>query len=270
VNFLQRSALIFSLTALLFTGSGILFADDLVHIVGRGETIYSISRSYSVSAEDLMKANNITDPSRLQAGSRLKIPSNVTASVSENTITETRLVDYRVVRGDTLYSIARTNGISLQALQEMNRFSSNHVLKVGDIVKVPARNTETTSGLYALRWPVAPKDISYMTGQMGVVVEGEYIESVKCIAQGNVISAGPWRKFGKVVIVETSGGYFYMYGGLETLSVSVGDKISPGTEVGKLGINSVSEKPQLFFMVFRSDTPVDPASAPRAGANVKA
>jgi LysM repeat protein len=272
VNFLLRLTLFSSLTALLFTGSGILFADDLIHIVTRGETIYSISRSYSVSAEDLMKANNITDPSKLQAGSRLRIPSAVATPVSENTRqTETRVVDYRVVRGDTLYSIARTNGISLQTLLEMNRFSSNHVLKAGDVVKIPARNTpvETTSGLYSLRWPVTPKDISYMTGQMGVVVEGEYIESVKCLAQGNVISAGPWRKFGKVVIVETTGGYFYMYGGLESLSVNVGDKISPGTEVGKLGINSVSEKPQLFFMVFRSDTPVDPASAPRAGASVK-
>jgi septal ring factor EnvC (AmiA/AmiB activator) len=108
-----------------------------------------------------------------------------------------------------------------------------------------------------------------MTGQMGVVVEGEYAESVKCLTQGSVISAGPWRKFGRVVIVETGGGYFYMYGGLENLSVNVGDKLSPGTEVGNLGINSVSEKPQLFLMVFKNDTPVDPASAPRAGANVK-
>jgi septal ring factor EnvC (AmiA/AmiB activator) len=68
-----------------------------------------------------------------------------------------------------------------------------------------------------------------------------------------------------VVIVETQGGYFYMYGGCETLSVNVGDRVLSGTEVGRLGVNAVSEKPQLFFMVFRSDTPIDPAKAPRAG-----
>jgi LysM repeat protein len=278
VNFLQRTALFSSFAVFLFAGSGfvaLITADDLIHVVGRGETIYSISRFYSVTADDLMKANNITDPSKLQAGSRLKIPSGITASVPAITL-QTETNNYRVVRGDTLYSIARTNGISLQSLLDLNKFSSNHVLKAGDIVKVPARNTPNNStvsgnlsGLYALRWPVTPKDISYMTGQMGVVVEGEYAESVKCLLQGSVISAGPWRKFGRVVIVETSGGYFYMYGGLENLSVNVGDKLSPGTEVGKLGVNSVSEKSQLFFMVFRNDTPVDPASAPRAGANVK-
>ena len=258
-------------------------ADDLIHMVGRGETIYSISRFYSVSADDLMKANNLSDPSRLLAGSRLIIPSS--AAVSSNI----QLKDYRVVRGDTLYSIARTNEISLQTLLDFNNFSANHMIRIGDVIKVPAGNTRNASqnaaanaaassssvpaavstGLYALNWPIKPKDISYMTGQMGVVVEGEYAESVKSIAAGNVISAGPWRKFGRVVIVETTGGYFYMYGGCDSLSVNVGDRISPGTEVGKLGINTVSEKPQLFFMVFRNDTPIDPALAPRASGNVK-
>jgi septal ring factor EnvC (AmiA/AmiB activator) len=104
-----------------------------------------------------------------------------------------------------------------------------------------------------------------MTGQMGVIVEGEINESVKSLTQGRVVSAGPWRKFGKVAIVEAAGGYLYMYGGCESLSVNVGDRIFPGTELGKLGVNTVSEKAQLFFMVFRSDNPIDPAKAPRAG-----
>ena len=43
-----------------------------------------------------------------------------------------------------------------------------------------------------------------------------------------------------------------------------GDKVNSGTELGKLGIDAKSNKPQLFFMVYRSNTPVDPAKAPRA------
>jgi murein DD-endopeptidase MepM/ murein hydrolase activator NlpD len=253
-------------------------------MVGKGETIYSISRFYSVSVDELVKANNISDPSKLQAGSRLKIPSSAPAPANSR-----QLNDYRVVRGDTLYSIARTSEISLQTLLDINKFSANHVIKAGDVIKVPVRtaanaaqsssaaNVSATAGapagVYSLSWPVKPKDISYMTGQMGVVVEGERAESVKSLTQGKVISAGPWRKFGRVVIVETSGGYFYMYGGCDSLSVNVGDRISQGTEVGRLGVNTVSEKPQLFFMVFRNDIPVDPALAPRAAppgaANVK-
>jgi len=257
-------------------------ADELIHVVGRGETIYSISRFYSVPADDLMKANAISDPSRLQAGTRLKIPVSGDLSFLPGAVST---VDYRIVRGDTLYSIARTHGITLQNLLDINRFSSNHVLKAGDIIKVPKEASQETartassgssanaasarSGIYALRWPVNPKDITYMSGQEGVVVEGEQFESVKSITAGRVVSAGPWRKFGRVVIVETSGGYYYMYGGCETITVNVGDRITPGMELGRLGVNSVSEKPQLFFMVFRNETPIDPAHAPRAGTNTR-
>jgi len=292
VKYLHRFTLFTALAVILFCVSGegrVLVADDLIHVVGKGETIYSISRFYRVGADELMKVNGISDPSKLQAGGRLKIPPSAFSDVSVSTgpasagsvSSRQTLTDYRAVKGDTLYSIARANGISLQSLLEINGFSSGHVLKAGDVVKIPARNTaatvsltgsgsaSTAVGLYALRWPVTPKDISYMTGQMGVVVEGEHNEQVKNLTQGQVISAGPWRKFGRVVIVETQGGYFYMYGGCESLSVNVGDRVSPGTEVGKLGVNAVSGKPQLFFMIFRGDTPVDPASAPRAGSNVK-
>ena len=269
-------------------------ANELIHVVARGETIFSISRAYSVSTDELMRANNITDPSTLQAGRRLVIP--VTRAPAPEPVISQNLRDYRVVRGDTLYSIARTNGITLQRLLEINRFAPNHLLRAGDVIKVPftqtvstqnnvttnnqsgtagtstSTNTSTSTpitvpsaatGIYGLRWPIIPKDITYMTGQMGVVVEGERFESVKSLTQGNVVSAGPWRKYGRVVIVETAGGYYYMYGGLESLSVSVGTRVTPGMEVGKLGINTISDKPQLFFMVFRNDTPIDPALAPR-------
>ncbi|MCL1955577.1 MAG: LysM peptidoglycan-binding domain-containing protein [Spirochaetes bacterium] len=308
MNYLQRLTVFFALLFLLFYVSGdakVLTADDLIHVVGKGETIYSISRFYRVTADDLMKANKITDPSKLQTGKKLIIPSSAFSEIPDTTGTSvplpntnsaqkvssaTNITDYRVVKGDTLYSIARTNGITLQTLLDLNKFSSGHVIKAGDVIKVPERNTVNTaqtassgnnsngnnskttdagSKIYSLQWPVSPKDIAYMTGQTGVVVGGEYNESVKSLTQGKVISAGPWRKFGRVAIVETSGGYFYMYGGCESLSVKVGDKVSPGTEVGKLGINAVSEKAQLFFMVFRSDNPIDPALAPRAAGNLK-
>jgi len=247
-----------------------------------------------------MKANGISDPSKISVGKKLIIPVsadgsalpgtavNVPVAAASNTMT---LVNYKAVKGDTLYSIARSNNITLQKLLEINDFSSGHVLKVGDVIKVPGKvsseaqititnapikpavsakstpSTKPAAGIYSLRWPVTPKDISYMTGQMGVVVEGEQLESVRSLTQGNVVSAGPWRKFGRVVIVETQGGYYYMYGGCETITVNIGDRITPGMELGKLGVNAVSVKPQLFFMVFRNDNPMDPALAPRAGNN---
>ncbi|MCL2066434.1 MAG: LysM peptidoglycan-binding domain-containing protein [Treponema sp.] len=283
MNYLK--GLVISLTITAFLSPGILAAEDLIHTVERGETLYAISRSYRISADELMRYNNITDASSLQVGRRLLIPS-ATASSAANPQSFT---EYLVVRNDTLYGISRTHGVTLQALLDINGFPQNHVLKAGDRIKVPvlaatrtttsqpAQNTPVVPVLSesrqltsrtvdpSLRWPVKAREVAYMTGKLyGVVVQGERSESVKSLTHGTVMSAGPYRGFGRVVIVEVSGGYLYVYGGCESLSVKKGDRVGPGEELGKLGIDALSEKPQLFFMVYRSNAPIDPAIAPRA------
>jgi LysM repeat protein len=45
-----------------------------IHIVRRGETLYSIAREYGVSPQALVQVNALTDPNRLFAGQRLVIP----------------------------------------------------------------------------------------------------------------------------------------------------------------------------------------------------
>jgi murein DD-endopeptidase MepM/ murein hydrolase activator NlpD len=270
-------------------------AEEAVHVVVKGETIYSIARSFRVSAEELMSFNSITDPSRLQIGSRLKIPggSSVQKPVSANT---QKLTEYRAQKNDTLYSIARQNGVSLETLRSVNGFSEAYVLKVGDRVKIPQnsstgtvsgggtqsnqkpqtvtaspsssvqRSTGAEKGIDStLRWPVSPKELSYMKGKLsGVSVTGERSEPVKSLSGGTVVSAGPYRGFGRVVIIQANGGYLYVYGGCESLSVKEGDRVGPGMELGKLGIDAVSNKPELFFMVYKNNAPIDPAKAPRA------
>jgi septal ring factor EnvC (AmiA/AmiB activator) len=117
----------------------------------------------------------------------------------------------------------------------------------------------------SLNWPINVKEVSYMTGKLyGVMLSGEHYESVKSLSQGIVVSAGPYRGFGKVVIVQMPGGYLYVYGGCERLSVKEGDRVVPGTELGSLGIDAVSQEPKLFFLVYRNSTPIDPAKAPRS------
>jgi murein DD-endopeptidase MepM/ murein hydrolase activator NlpD len=265
----------------------------VVHVVERGETIYSIARSFSIDPGDLMRLNNISDASKLQAGKRLRIPVN--PLVSAGTVRESPPVyrEHQVIRNETLYSIARNNNTTVQALREANGFSPAHVLKEGERIRIPVSaapvtgssgtggNSVTTGGSVvshpearqttvkdvdrALRWPVTPKEIAYMDGKLpGVMVTGERTEPVRSLTQGTVLSAGPYRGFGRVAIVQVAGGYLYVYGGCESLSVKEGDRVSPGTEIGRLGIDAVSDKPQLFFLVFLKDNPIDPSKAPRA------
>lgn len=50
------------------------------HIVQAGSTLFSIARALRIPLSDLIAANQITDPSRLQVGQRLIIPSRRPAS----------------------------------------------------------------------------------------------------------------------------------------------------------------------------------------------
>ncbi|MDR1421010.1 MAG: M23 family metallopeptidase [Treponema sp.] len=288
----------FLLTAVL------CFAEDTVHVVAKGETVYSISRSFGLSQEELMRYNNIADASRLQAGARLRIPQGGAAesrgAAPASLTPSSSYAEYRVARNDTLYGIARANGVSLEVLRNANGFSAGRLLKAGELIRIPRPSgTVTAQGGGAelraaegekpaagpssagtaaapratasrtvdtrLNWPVRPRESAYMSGKLlGVVLTGERSEAVRSLTQGTVVSAGPYRGFGKVAIVEVTGGYLYVYGGCESLSVKEGDRVGPGMELGKLGIDALSEKPQLFFLVYRSNTPIDPARAPRA------
>ncbi|MDR2144692.1 MAG: LysM peptidoglycan-binding domain-containing protein [Treponema sp.] len=258
-----------------------VFSEEKIHVIQKGETIYSIARSYGVSVSSVLNLNDLSeaDVRTVQAGRRLRIPSSGAV--------QTGYDEYRVAKGDTLYSIARRYGISLVELREMNGFSPAYIIKEGERIRVPLSSTPSliaTSGSASgsspdagktqgnpvrvdssLRWPVRAKAVSYLTGKLyGVMVTGEHSEPVKSLTQGTVVHAGPYRGFGRVAIVQVSGGYFYVYGGCESLSVKEGDKISPGAELGKLGVDVKTEKPQLFFLVYQSNNPIDPAKAPRA------
>ena len=265
-------------------------AEDKVYTVKRGETFYSIAQNFGVKADALMKYNGITDASRLQAGQRLKIPG--TAPPDQANI---GFSNYKAVRGDTFYSIARKFSVPVAAILEANSLPANYTLREGDSLRIPSGNgnpddTTQTAAKAAVspmaispvassgqketpavtvdpsvRWPIVVRGMSYTTGKLsGVVITGTKGESVKSLTWGTVLSAGPYRGFGRVVIVQVEGGYLYVYGGCESLSVKEGDKVGPGTELGKLGADMVTNIPQLFFMVYRSNTPIDPAKAPRA------
>ena len=283
-----------ALTIVLFPAN--IYGQEKVYTVQKGETLYSIARTLGVKAEELMKYNGITDPSRLQAGQRLRIPAvgnsavanSGTAAPNGSSAAGTGVsggtagvyTSYRVVWGDTFYSIARKFSVTEKAIREANGLKDNYMLREGDSLKIPGGTVNVTVSntqpaknpsesreqeLKALSWPVAAREISYMTGKLsGVAITGVRAEPVKSLTWGTVLSAGPYRGFGKVAIVQVEGGYLYVYCGCESLSVKEGDKVGPGTELGKLGIDVVSSKALLFFMVYRSNNPVDPANAPRA------
>jgi lipoprotein YgeR len=88
-------------------------------------------------------------------------------------------------------------------------------------------------------------------------------EPVACVKEGTVIYNGVYRGFGKVLFIQSKTGLIYAYTNLSSVSVKKGDYIVFGKEIGKVGIDSITGKPQLMFMVFQNGQPIDPSVAPR-------
>lgn len=105
------------------------------HVVAEKETLFSISRLYGVTVDDIKKWNNLTD-NALSLGQELVIKSQTTAhAFNTDTSPRTAKVTHAVAAKETMYSITRQYGITVEQLREWNGLQ-NDELKVGQTLFV--------------------------------------------------------------------------------------------------------------------------------------
>ena len=103
------------------------------YTVKAGDTLYSIANKYGLTVSELKQLNNLTSDI-LSIGQVLNI-SNSNTSLPSNT--------YIVKSGDSLYSIAKKYGITVDALKSANGKTSN-LLSIGEILVIPPTTTTRT------------------------------------------------------------------------------------------------------------------------------
>jgi LysM repeat protein len=91
-----------------------------VHIVKAGENLFSISRLYGVTVDELCNMNGINKNSPLSINQSLKI-----VEFSKNSSNFTSASLHIVKKGDTLYNISKRYGISVERLKELNNLTDN-------------------------------------------------------------------------------------------------------------------------------------------------
>jgi LysM repeat protein len=102
-----------------------------VHIVRRGETLYSIARSYGVDVWTVARANGIANPNRIYAGQHLVIATGQAGSRTPPCSSAYQGSVHIVQPGETLYRIALNYGVSTWSLVRANHIANPNAIYAG-------------------------------------------------------------------------------------------------------------------------------------------
>ncbi|MDR0311230.1 MAG: transglycosylase SLT domain-containing protein [Acidobacteriota bacterium] len=116
-------------------------------VVSRPVDLRSVAKTLNTSVDELRKLNPALKGNRTPARYPdfvLKVPADsdqeLYALIEKLPSVQTVAVDgkHKVVKGDTLYDLARRYGVPLKDLQEVNGLSAKSVLRIGMMLEIPA------------------------------------------------------------------------------------------------------------------------------------
>jgi murein DD-endopeptidase MepM/ murein hydrolase activator NlpD len=102
----------------------------------------------------------------------------------------------------------------------------------------------------------------------GIDFAGPWGTPIAATAPGTVVYAGPRGGYGNMVEIDHGYGIHTRYGHMSAILVHVGQKISKGAFVGKLGSTGRSTGPHVHYEVWLSDVVRDPSRFIEAGRHV--
>lgn len=116
------------------------------HRIVPGDNLGRIARNYGVSIKDLKQANGLRN-NNIRAGDYLTIPLSGTTSIARtgkgNKAPQNKKVHYQVVKGDSLYRIARQFSVQISDLKKWNGLNGTYI-KPGQRLTVLVTQTSQT------------------------------------------------------------------------------------------------------------------------------
>jgi lipoprotein NlpD len=249
----------FSLLIAAVSVTATLSAADNQYTIKEGETLFSVARRAQVPVGVLGSYNGIPDAGKVKVGTILRVPAA-----------------YTVKKGDTLFGIARSFGIPLARILELNKLSADARLKAGARIYIPQDADKTSvqvavtpavqassahpdpSGTAAVGaqspgtvvvWPHPGRHEPDNGKIPGLVFYGAPGDVVRSATAGEVKWAATYWTRGKVVIIKSPDGTLFTYGGNAELLVNVGDRVSAGMDIAKLGESPQGGGARLYFSI---------------------
>ena len=207
--------------------------------VAAGDTLYSLSRRYSVPVNDLAVMNNLSAPFALSVGQKLKVPDLSSAPVRSVATT-------------------KVDSATVPVAKPKEKISSDPTQKLPTI---GARSSSKFS------WPVRGRVLSaYGAKGDGLFNDGINIAAARgttvgAAENGVVAYAGNEVKgMGNLIIIQHSGGWMTVYAHLDSMTVRRGNKVSVGQKIGTVGETGKVDEPQLHFEIRKGTKAYNPSS----------
>ena len=110
----------------------------IYHTVEKKQTLYSLCRKYNIEESEIIKLNPEVKQG-LKVGQIIKVPRPGSEPININK-------DYNfhtVQPGETLFSLAQQYGIEITSLKAENSELQNEGLRIGQVLKIPQKNTNS-------------------------------------------------------------------------------------------------------------------------------
>ncbi|HOQ82826.1 MAG TPA: LysM peptidoglycan-binding domain-containing protein [Candidatus Syntrophosphaera thermopropionivorans] len=262
----------------------IVFPEDYYYKVRKGDNLYRIALNNKIKLADLLKWNNfeneshtikegdrlfIKDPSLYQKKTTLdapKIETNIPQDPDSLIIEKI----YVVQKKDTLYKIARENGMTVEELKALNNLKSDKLSVGQKIWLVGKPRTLEEEEEEELKLPSSSGSIKSEQINTNCIVPAEgYVSSefglrrgrphkgidianktgtpIYAAMDGVVLFAGRQNGYGNVVIVEHPDFIMTVYAHNEINLVREGDNVVQGQQIATMGATGNATGSHLHF-----------------------
>lgn len=256
-----------------------------------GDTVYAIARRTGATPQSIITLNRLQPPYRLEVGEIVRVPANSVPPSRAAAAPEAPRDSAHVVKpGETLYSISRATGASVDQIAHANSLGAPYSLRVGQTLRIPgatgsiatARATEADVGDLARNisygaapaksgglfdWPVQGRMIgSYGLSDAGKRNDGVNIAApvgtpVRAAADGEVVYRGSELDgYGNLLLIKHEDGFVTAYAHNDAMLVKKGDRVRKGQVIAKVGQTGAASEPQLHFEIRQNLKAIDPVA----------
>jgi len=99
-----------------------------------------------------------------------------------------------------------------------------------------------------------------VTFNRGIEIATHQGRDIVAVADGSTIYADWFKGYGRLVILDHGGGYFTLYAHASEILVKLGDDVSRGQVIARVGDSGSLAGPQLYFELRHKGKPLDPVA----------